>query len=127
MILENIDEGAKINNQKGFTLMEIMIALFIFTFGVLAVTLLQTAALNGTDIAKRKAEALSLTSSQVEQILGTRYTTLQSGTMTQGDYTLTWTVDAEVNNTKQVHVRVDWLNKGNPASITYNILRGQNI
>lgn len=127
MIHEIIDENAKTNNQKGFTLMEIMIALFIFSFGVLAVTLLQTAALNGTNVAKRKAEALSLTSSQVEQILGTRYSTLQSGTMVQGDYTLTWTVDAEVNSTKQVHVRVDWSNKGEPASITYNILRGQNI
>ncbi|MDA8142188.1 MAG: prepilin-type N-terminal cleavage/methylation domain-containing protein [Desulfobacteraceae bacterium] len=53
---------------KGFTLVETMIALFVFTFGVLALIKLQAASINSNTSAQSTAEATNVAYATVERL-----------------------------------------------------------
>ncbi len=56
-----------LQNSKGFTLVEALVAIAIFSIGFLAVATMQTNALNHTTRSLKRTEAIELASIQVEQ------------------------------------------------------------
>ena len=62
-----------LDNQSGFTLIEILIALAIFTIGILSVNAMQTASIKGNGLANRITISTCWMSDRVEQIMGTSY------------------------------------------------------
>lgn len=66
-------EFRKRNNACGFTLIEVLMALVILAFGILGVTKMQIAAINGNDAAMDLTEKVGLASSQVEYLLTLPY------------------------------------------------------
>ncbi len=56
------------NNNSGFTLVEIMIAIGIFAIGFLAVGMMQVNALNTTNSARHTTEAMAMAEDWVEQL-----------------------------------------------------------
>lgn len=123
---EKKDEMVK-GSQGGFTLMEIVIALFIFSIGVMAVTMMQTMALQNTNAAHQKIGASSWLTSQMEQIIGTPYANLTSGNAIQDHYTISWTVDPAVNNSRTVHLTVGWFDGYASKSETFEFIRASGI
>jgi len=61
------------NSQKGFTLMEVMIALSIFAIGILGVFSMQISAINGNTNARIVTEDATLAMDKVEELLALDY------------------------------------------------------
>ena len=63
------------NREKGFTLVEIMIALFILTIGILAVASMQNSSLLGTAKSNAVTQATNVAMDRMERLLALPFTT----------------------------------------------------
>jgi prepilin-type N-terminal cleavage/methylation domain-containing protein len=105
--------------EKGFTLLEVIIAISILTFGLLAVASMQLTAIRGNYNASNITEATTVAQDRLELFLSQPYDTLDEGTLPQviqGGYTIDGTVTrldaANANNGQIVTVTVAWQDKG---------------
>ena len=62
------------HNNRGFTLIEIMVAMVIFVIGVLSVAALQTKATKGNISANRSTRAFTWCSDRMEMLMSLPYT-----------------------------------------------------
>lgn len=62
-----------LRDEKGFTLIEVMVALFVFTIGILALNKMQLVAIRGNSNANGLTGASSWAAGQVETILDLEY------------------------------------------------------
>ncbi|CAB1075920.1 hypothetical protein D1AOALGA4SA_3724 [Olavius algarvensis Delta 1 endosymbiont] len=98
---------------RGFTLMEVLIALAIFSIGILAVGTLQITSSNSNTGARIYTEEYTWVLDQIEQLAALDYddAALDAGTrsVVQGPYTITWTVteDSPVTDAKSISVTAD--------------------
>ncbi len=123
------------NNSKGFTLIEIMIAMVIFSIGLLAVATMQISSIDGNSTAYHLSEAVALAQDKTEELMAMNYEYTDL-TDTDGDgnnggglddtggnadfsilngiYTVNWNVstDFPIDNTKSVRVIVNWTDQG---------------
>ena len=63
----------KKNNQSGFTLLEVLIALFIFAVGILGVNALQLTSVRGNGKSNRITTASDIAADQIETFLSLNY------------------------------------------------------
>lgn len=127
-------------NEKGFTLLEVIVAISILTIGLLAVASMQVSAIRGNASAYGITEATSWAADQIEKLMIMPYdpdpnaeddplddkdkdgkSGLEDDTASTADhsvtrekYTVYWNiaVDAEVYDTKTVNVIVTWTDHG---------------
>ncbi len=66
-------------NQKGFTLVEVMIGMAIFVIGYLAVGSMQMLAIRGNTNARQITEAATLAADQLETLIVLPYDNIDSG------------------------------------------------
>jgi prepilin-type N-terminal cleavage/methylation domain-containing protein len=104
-----------LNTERGFTLVEIMVAICVFSIGMLAVASMQVSGTNGTANAKWHTGATAWASDQTEKIISLPYDhpDLTDGAhagVTEDQYAISWDVqdDALVDNTKTITVTVAW-------------------
>jgi prepilin-type N-terminal cleavage/methylation domain-containing protein len=121
-----------VDNQRGFTLLEILIAIFIFAIGMLAVATMQISGLQGNATASVHTGAVAWGKDRVEKLITRSYdhADLVGGappgvthpTVTEGRYNISWTVtdDAPVNNIKTVVITVTWQDRGLNKSLVLN-------
>ena len=105
----------KRNNEYGFTLIEVLFAVAVLAFGLLAVSSLQGSATRGNLMAFNRTEALTLAQTQMETLMALPYASVASGGPTvQGNYTITWNVipGNPIPNCKLVTVTVGYSEKG---------------
>jgi len=109
--------------QKGFTLIEILIAMAILAIGILGVLKMQISAIKGNATAMRLTEKFSITSNQIEYLMTLPYDhsdlDMTNGTVRLpadqplAGYTMSWTVEDNTDDptipsdTKRVTVTVD--------------------
>lgn len=105
--------------EKGFTLLEVIIAISILTFGLLAVASMQLTAIRGNYNASNITEATTVAQDRLELFLSQPYNTLDEGNLPQvirDGYTIDGTVtrlDAtNANNGQIITVTVAWQDKG---------------
>ena len=110
-----------IKDQRGFTLVEVMVALGILAFGILAIASMQTAALSGTTTANTVTVGTTVGMDKMEKLLALSYSNanLSNGThgpesADNGFYEINWEVrENDIrNNTKTIIVTVNWQVKG---------------
>lgn len=82
----------KLREDSGFTLLEVIIAISILTFGILAVGAMQSAALRGDSFAYGRTSASTLAQDALETQMAQPYASMDSGSRDDGNYTITWTV-----------------------------------
>lgn len=104
---------------SGVTLIELMIALFIFAIGMLAITAMCLMSIQGNSLVNRMTQANFLAQSKMEELLSERdMAALIAGTYSDatlidstgnpgGSYSRNWTIAADAD-TRWVTVNVTW-------------------
>ena len=111
---EPIPLKAGVPHDRGFTLIEVLVAMSIFAIGILAIYAMQITATNGSAGARKRTEALSWAANQMEILRTTPYDSLANGNVARSVYNLNWTVnDVDldndgVNDSKVISVNVSW-------------------
>lgn len=114
---------------QGFTLLEVCIALAIFTFGMLAVMAMQVTAINGNASARMHTEGYTWAVDRIEWMTGLSYDDddLAAGDhqSEEGPYRLSWNVqdDTPIADTKTIRITVSEINDRSKA-VTLNFIKG---
>ena len=132
-----------IKQQRGFTLIEILVAISILCVGLLAVASMQITSIRGNSFAEGTTDAITWACDRVEKLVqlgledfdnaqlrdtdGDGDTGLNDATsatadnsVTQGIYTIYWNVseDSLLDNTKTINVIVTWTDHGVQKSVS---------
>lgn len=104
-------------SQAGFNLIEVMVALGILAFGILAVASMQQRSLLGTSTAYSLTDGTTAAVDTMERLLSLTYShpDLELGTnqlADQGRFRRTVTVSQPAANTKLVTIEVTWTEPG---------------
>jgi len=94
-------ETRKRSKEAGFTLLEVLVAISILSFGLLAVASMQTGSIRGNNTAYRQTESLSIAQDRIERLLALPYNDADLNDGNHGDphpggpaiYTVTYQVD----------------------------------
>jgi type IV pilus modification protein PilV len=120
-------------NRNGFALIEVLMAMVIFTVGILALTGLQVTTISGNAKARMQTEATAIGVRIVEQLrslpfdhddLVPKVNPHSLSASGSRPYTVDWTVraDTPVNGTKMVRVTVTPSNKINGRTVTISTI-----
>jgi len=116
----------RIQEEKGFTLLEIIIAISILTVGLLAVASMQASALRGDSFASRVTEGTTWAQDKLEGLLAQPYNGMTSGgpqSTPDNKFAIQWTVaNGSIANTKRITVIVK---RGSKEVSNLSICRSQ--
>jgi prepilin-type N-terminal cleavage/methylation domain-containing protein len=106
----------KIRKGDGFSLLEILVTIVIFSLGVLALAATQVLNVKGTGFNKDAGMATTLAQKQLENLKNTAFDSITTDTtgVTQGTMHVTWSVTSNgtaPNRYKDVSVTVSWEGK----------------
>jgi len=116
----------KLKKEKGFTLLEVIIAISILSFGLLAIASMQISAIRGNSFAAGVTGGTTWAGDQVERLMALPYDhndldqDQNPHQADEGRYTIVWNVfeDAVFNNTKTIEVKVTWMDHGVEKSVS---------
>ncbi|MBW2595963.1 MAG: prepilin-type N-terminal cleavage/methylation domain-containing protein [Deltaproteobacteria bacterium] len=115
-----------LRGNRGFTLIEIMIAMIVLMIGLLGVAGVATTVINGNAFGNRITTATTLAQDKMEELKGTGYSNIAPGSDTQESiYTRTWTVDPPADGMKTVEVKVEFPWKGTTHNVTLNTIMAE--
>ena len=142
----------KKGNEKGFSLIEILIAIAVFAIGILAVGKMQITAIKGNYFANDITKATTLAQDRMERLISLSYADslnddadgdgtagLDDTNATadhndpnnpiDGRYNISWNIDSDyyINNTKTIRVIVKWTDKGVPRSMSLTSMKADII
>jgi type IV pilus assembly protein PilV len=125
------------NDEKGFTLVEILIAMTIFAIGVLALAEMQITAIRGNAFSSTTTDGTTFAQDRIEQLMNLPYDNANLNAGNHGPVTVThlvdnlsynvsWNVedDSPVANTKTVNVSVTWRANGWNRSVSLRCVKG---
>jgi type IV pilus assembly protein PilV len=125
-MMESVEKSPKLrNSDRGFTLIEMMIALFILSIGILGLLTLSVTSIKMDFKARRMMEGTTLNADRHEKLMLTKYDDLVPGTggpFVDGKYTTTWNVSATgvpIPNVKTVTITTQWQDNGQMRSVQY--------
>lgn len=79
--------------QGGYSIIEVMISMAIFSIGILSVATLQIIATNGNTSARKYSEASEIAQGQIESLMAMPYASVADEIVLTADgYTLQWTI-----------------------------------
>lgn len=117
--------------QDGFTLIEILIALTVFSIAILGITAMQSSSIRGNQQARVISEEVLEAVSQVEALRMLAYddALLAVGTHSNGD--AAWDValvnGAAQNEYKTIEFTLSWTLLGNARSYTINFIKSSEL
>lgn len=116
--------NTKINNDKGFTIIEVMVVIGIFAIGILAVASMQVSAFQGNRSATLRTIAITLASERMENLISQDYVAIVSGNQTVDNYDISWTVtnDSPLANTKTITVTTTWNDRGESRNVNLSYI-----
>jgi len=123
MYFKQLIKNRQEKSSQGFTLIEVLIALCIFSIGILAVATMQISAINGNSSARRRTEAVTLAMDRMERIISQDYAGIVAGgPETQNNYNITWMVMPQPGY-KEVDLTVVWSDRGTQRTTTLNYIK----
>jgi type IV pilus assembly protein PilV len=122
----NVAKMRKRIKEEGFTLLEVIVAIAILTFGLLAVASMQAASIRGNFFAGGVTEGTTWAGGQVERLMALPYDhndldqAQNPHQATEGRYTINWNVtdNTPITNTKTINVTVTWTDQGAQKTVS---------
>ena len=114
---------------KGFTLVEMMVGMFLLFVVLLGMAGYMTAVLRSEGSSKKLSTAMVLLQDKTEQLrVGSLYT-LSNGSdiLTNGnlEYQRSWEISSPSNNLRMITVSVNWHDKGNLKTASVSTVRAE--
>ncbi|MCP4116030.1 MAG: prepilin-type N-terminal cleavage/methylation domain-containing protein [Desulfobacteraceae bacterium] len=143
--------GKKIINTSGFTLLEILIAMVIFSIGLLGVAKMQISSIRSNSYSQEMTDATILAKDKIEELMAIDYnnrvllndvdTDGSNGgglddtganadySQVTGRYTLSWNVaiDFPIQNTMTLRFIVTWQDGGQTKNVTMDYMKFDQI
>ena len=119
---------SRMHNCKGFTLVEIMVAISILAIALLGLISVTVMIIKSNTFSKSMTTATTLADDKMEQLKKTSYASLASGTDTlESIYARTWTVtqNSPASGMKTVVVTVQWNWQGVARNVTVRSIMAQ--
>ncbi|MBE0501457.1 MAG: prepilin-type N-terminal cleavage/methylation domain-containing protein [Desulfuromonadales bacterium] len=117
-------------SEKGFTLVEVLVSMTIFSFGILAVINMQLLSASINIKARGMTEGVIAAQNKIEELstLDYGHDDLKAGVAhadSDGRYTLSWTVvdDEPMVNSKTIRVVVSWDLKGVTSNFELQMMK----
>lgn len=118
-----------LRNSKGFTLVEVMVAIAILSIALLGLVSVTVMVIKSNSFSKEMTKATTLANDKMEDLKKSSYSGLVSGTDTKTDpstdtsrliYTKTWTVtqNSPIVGTKTIDITVQWNSQGTSHNVT---------
>ena len=122
-----------VKNQKGFTLVEVLLSVIILSTGLLLIAELQLTGVNGNKNSKDMSSAVILAESKIEELKESGFSSLIDGNFPVGTiipvdpsgasggiFTRRWTIRPYKSSSSMKHVvvNVTWADKGRSHSIS---------
>ncbi len=143
----------KKSNERGFSLIEILIAITVFAIGILAVGNMQITAIKGNSFANDLTKATTLAQDKMEKLIGLSYDDTDSlddtdtddeaglddtsvaadyndpNNPVDGRYNIFWNIatDYPINNTKEIRVIIRWTDKGAEKKVSITSMKAITI
>lgn len=126
-------------SQKGFTILEVMIAMAIFAIGILGVAKMQIKSQTGNTSARTITQGTTYTQDRIERLMSVPYTdpimaagpgnATVAGASSGETYTLNWTItdNNPIVNTKQIAITATWNDQGLTRNFSTNYYRARNF
>jgi len=129
------NKNTPIAEEKGFTLIEALIALAIFSIGILGVAAMQMTAINSNAIAHIQTDATGKAVDWMERLQRLEYTSDNTnddltkgdhGPITDGAYSIRWNVsDGPINETRLIQVTVTPKNRVRGRPVVMNFIKSR--
>ncbi len=131
---QQLNQGDDRKGERGFTLIEVLIALLVLMVGMAGILSLQLTSMKATSFSRHATEASSLAEDKVEDLRtvplssarfadGTDQVDSRGVADADGLYTRTWAVSPDTETTV-ITVSVSWTERGNePYTITMSDMR----
>lgn len=136
MQAKGLSGSSKPGSTRGFTLIEVLIAMAIFAIGILAVTSMQMRSINQNASARMQTEATTLAVDWMERLLALPYEdawldeAASPYEVSSGSYTITCTINEDPDNLglpiKQIRVAVTNPNRNTRSTpVVLTSIKGQ--
>lgn len=99
----------RIQNNDGFTIMEVMISMIILTLSLLLLLNMAMIALEGNDWSNRATASTQLIQEKLEELRTDK--NLQSGNDSLNGISRSWTVTKVANHLRRVDITASWQNQ----------------
>ncbi len=130
MINIRIDQTSEAFDDRGFTFVEVLIVVAIFSIGILAVAGMQVTSINANAAARMSGEATALATNQLETLMAAGYDddglnpALNPHQIVDGPYTIDWIVtesDIDGDGTNESKTVMVTVRCANPNAKDVNI------
>src|SRR5215831_1220609 len=114
-------------DEKGLTLLEVLVAMVVLSLGLLALAKMQITAIQVNAASGRLTQGTAIAQDKVEQLMALPYTdpqlddkNLHTETRPAQGYTITWQVvqDDFAVGVKTINLTVTWSNRGQPKTFS---------
>lgn len=146
MPTKSTEHSVSLRGERGFTLIEVMIAILVLAIGILGIAKMQISAIKGNSFGSGLTEATSFSQNKMEELASLAYTDLNDvdGDGTSGlddtvnpdgsqtvsgatgiQYEISWNiaVDDPAPNAKYIRVIVQWQQEGTTRKVIFDRIK----
>ena len=118
-------------DNAGFTLIEVLIAMVIIAIGIIALTSMQSMGIKGNASANVMTTGGTWAADLVEQVFAMEYDDVADGSRvsSDGNYTVSWTVteDKPLDDTKKINITVVGNDMGSNRTVNIEYVRAKYV